>query len=46
MNKRLNSHDKRNARLEKFQQEKKVGAAATPTAAIVAFSRSLVPVKT
>ena len=44
MNKRLNSHDERIARMEKFQQDKKMGATATPTAT-VAFSRSLVPVK-
>jgi len=45
MNKRLNSHDERIACLEKFQEEKKVGAAATPTAATVAANRPLVPVK-
>ena len=45
INKRLNSHDERIARLEKFQEEKKVRAAATPTAATVAANRPLVPVK-
>ena len=44
MNERLDSYDERIARLEKFQQDKKMGATATPTAT-VAFSRSLVPVK-
>ena len=45
INKRLNSHDERIARLEKFQQEKKVGLAATPTAAMIAVSHPLVHVK-
>ncbi|XP_066358415.1 probable pyridoxal 5'-phosphate synthase subunit PDX1.2 [Miscanthus floridulus] len=45
INKRLNSHDERIARLEKFQEEKKVRAAATPTAATVAFSHPRLPVQ-
>jgi hypothetical protein len=44
MNKRLNSHDEHIARLEKLQQDKKVGATATPTATVT-FNRSLIPVK-
>ena len=45
INKRLNSHDERIARLEKFQEEKKVRAATTPTAATVAFSHPRLPVQ-
>jgi hypothetical protein len=44
MNKRFNSHDEHIARLEKLQQDKKVGATATPTATVT-FNRSLIPVK-